>query len=303
MATSTSNLPAYFNNAADFQTWCAGIIAALTTGGGSLTQTTDTGQINTGTVAAPSVSQTASGYAIFKFNDALQATSPVFIKMEFGSAYTVTTPSMWVTIGTGTNGAGTLTGATTTRQMFASTSAKSAGVTLPTYVQGDGGGFVIASAYDSTAPGPMMFCAVDRTCDGTGAATSDGIFQITSGQAGGNSVNSSAQCIASGNTSNQVTANSQGQSVAWASPDFSTPIMGGGFRLIGLNIGVVPAMVMCGQLRFLKRFVFYNVNDMAGSAVPVSITNLGAAHTYLLMQRLTNLNCFSIAEVMAMLWE
>jgi len=90
----------------EFRTWVAAIIAQLTAIG--LTQTADTGQINTATVTTPAVINTAQGYAIFRYNDTLHATSPIFFKLEFGSGGAITTPSMWLTVGKGTNGAGTI---------------------------------------------------------------------------------------------------------------------------------------------------------------------------------------------------
>ena len=74
-----------------------------------LVQTTDTGQIDWTTVAAPTTSAQSMGYEIWRFNDALQATAPIFFKIEFGSAGPADHPSIWLTVGTGSNGAGTIT--------------------------------------------------------------------------------------------------------------------------------------------------------------------------------------------------
>jgi len=93
---------------AEFRTWVAAIIAQLAAIG--LTQTADTGQINTGTVTAPVAANTAQGYTVWRFNDSLQSTTPIYFKLEFGSAAATTTPSMWITIGSGSNGSGTITG-------------------------------------------------------------------------------------------------------------------------------------------------------------------------------------------------
>ena len=75
-----------------------------------LVQTSDTGQIDTATVTRPITAITA-GYETFRFNDSLQGIAPMFMKLEFGSGdNTPVTPAMWVTVGTGTDGAGTVTG-------------------------------------------------------------------------------------------------------------------------------------------------------------------------------------------------
>ena len=56
---------------------------------------------------------TAAGYYILQFNDTLQSTTPILIKIELGTGGAATTPALWVTVGTGSNGSGTLTGLST----------------------------------------------------------------------------------------------------------------------------------------------------------------------------------------------
>jgi hypothetical protein len=51
------------------------------------------------------------GYRIYRMADSLQATAPVFMRLDFGSANAGTLiPNIWPTIGTGSNGSGTITG-------------------------------------------------------------------------------------------------------------------------------------------------------------------------------------------------
>ena len=91
---------------ADFRLWVTNYRAALTAAG--FVRTSDTGQIDPTTVALPT-SQTVGGYEIWRFNDAAQATYPIFFKLEYGMGYTSGTPGFWLTVGTGSNGAGTIT--------------------------------------------------------------------------------------------------------------------------------------------------------------------------------------------------
>lgn len=50
------------------------------------------------------------GYTLWRFNDTLQATQPIFFKLEFGSNSSgANYPSMFITVGTGSNGSGTIT--------------------------------------------------------------------------------------------------------------------------------------------------------------------------------------------------
>lgn len=114
MTTATTNTTVEHSSDATFRTWVAEVIAQLLAVG--LTQTADTGQINTSTVTRPGTA-TAAGYAIFRFNDTAHSTTPVFIKLEFGTGSAVTEPAMWITVGQSTNGAGTINSAAITTRV------------------------------------------------------------------------------------------------------------------------------------------------------------------------------------------
>ena len=94
-------------------------ITALLTAGGWI-QTADTGQTSNATFATiyNGTLNSSSGYQIWRMNDSLQGTYPVFIKIEFGCGSVSNTPAMWVTIGTGSNGTGTITGIVIARTQF-----------------------------------------------------------------------------------------------------------------------------------------------------------------------------------------
>ena len=109
--TLTLTSPVDHTSDAGFRTWGAEFHAALLSVG--LTLTSDTGQINWTTVTRSTIGL-SSGYEIWRFNDSLQATSPIFIKFEFGTA-TGNYPFMYITIGNGSNGSGTLTGLTSSK--------------------------------------------------------------------------------------------------------------------------------------------------------------------------------------------
>src|SRR3954447_6998637 len=80
-------------------------------------RTSDTGQIDPTTVLKPAAS-TPAGYDIFRFDDALQATAPFFLKIEYGLGSGTNVFGWWVTVGTGTNGAGSLIGNVNARNLF-----------------------------------------------------------------------------------------------------------------------------------------------------------------------------------------
>jgi len=76
---------------------------------GMLTQTADTGQIDTAIVNRPAIN-TDGGYAIFRFNDTQQANAPIFIRFNFGTGGNTSVPRLRVIVGTASNGSGTVSG-------------------------------------------------------------------------------------------------------------------------------------------------------------------------------------------------
>lgn len=107
MTTQVTTTPVEHSSDATFRVWAAEVIAMLTAAG--VTQTADTGQINTATVTRPGTN-TNAGYAIFRFNDSMQATAPIFFRIDFGTGSVATAPRMQLTVGTATNGSGTISG-------------------------------------------------------------------------------------------------------------------------------------------------------------------------------------------------
>lgn len=106
MAKTESRIAFLQTTDAEFRTWVAAVIADLTT---LLTQTADTGQINTATVTKPAAANAVQGYTMWHLNDGLSPT--LYIKIEFGSgSQGSANPAMFFTAGFATDGAGTLTG-------------------------------------------------------------------------------------------------------------------------------------------------------------------------------------------------
>lgn len=178
--TASTNTVVDHTSDAGFRTWTAEIIAQFL--GVGLTQTTDTGQINTGTATRPATS-TFSQYVIFKFNDTLQATAPIFIKLEFGTTSTATTPSMIITIATGSNGAGTLTGVIGTRVIINGNgyTNNSAIPYLTRFVYNPTLGFCGMSWKIGNSGAGLAYAGfyIFRSNDNTGAATGDAVMLLT----------------------------------------------------------------------------------------------------------------------------
>src|SRR6188768_655 len=172
----SSSLIASNSSDANFRGWATFIRDIFITTGGWV-QTSDTGQMNFATVTAPIAANAKQGYIVVRMNDALQSTSPVFVRIDFGSGSGVAqTPGIWITIGTGSDGIGNITnkrfdgGATATATIFGSNSA------------------VTNSSYGSAAPNRIQFAlfvratnfvlSLERSKDATGADTGDGIIII-----------------------------------------------------------------------------------------------------------------------------
>ena len=108
MTTSTTFSVVDHTSDAGFRAWGAEFHAQLLACG--LTQTADTGQINWTTVTRPGAGVMA-GYEVWRFNDTLQSTVPVFLKFEFGTGLgSVTAPTVKLTLCGATNGAGSAVG-------------------------------------------------------------------------------------------------------------------------------------------------------------------------------------------------
>lgn len=183
MTTASTSTVIDHSSDAGFRTWVAEIITMLFTTLG-VTQTTDTGQINTTTVTRPATS-TMAGYVIGRFNDTLQGTSPIFFKLQFGTGGTALGPQMNLQLGTGSNGSGTLTGTTSvvTAQCpnsNAPTSTVTPFVTRACYNTTDG---VLWLAWKLAGTGTTNLCMggfeIARSNDTTGAASGDAVGLYT----------------------------------------------------------------------------------------------------------------------------
>lgn len=145
-----------------------------------LIKTGDTGQIDWLTAVVPTVIHTVAGFEMYRFDDALQATKPVFIKIEYGYGFALSVPTLFVTVGTGTNGSGTLTGTVSLRkrcgnyvtpvnqtQLFLSNMCVLPGYVMALHKRG-----VSAATY----PNCGNFFMICRTVDDNGVNNGDGVF-------------------------------------------------------------------------------------------------------------------------------
>lgn len=176
MTTNTYSAPCTIANDTEFRAWGSAFSAALTAVG--FPKAADTGQIDWATVAKPGASSTSAGYEIRYLNDSLHATKPCYVKIEFGTGGTSTTPSIWITVASGTNGAGTVSGTTYfARTQHAGNGAPNVG-SYPTFVCATEG-YIACAMQRRGQLSSHPFWSVARTVDSAGAPTSDGFIVMS----------------------------------------------------------------------------------------------------------------------------
>lgn len=161
---------------ANFRAWGSGLSSAIQSVG--FVKTADTGQINWLTVLKPVAGSTFKGYEIFRFNDVLQATAPLFIKIEYGSnIYSGEYPSFKTTVGKGSDGAGSITGVLH-QAIITGSSNTSSSTDFSSYVSSGDGSMLVFSLWPAaTAVSSHGFrFALERSRDANGNASGLGTF-------------------------------------------------------------------------------------------------------------------------------
>ena len=165
---------------AGFRAWGLAVRTAILAAG--LTRTSDTGQIDFTSVAAPATSA-YGGYDIFQFTDAEQATDPIYIKLEYGRGSTGERHALRMAVGTATNGAGTLTNSSGQKGGAATGSPSGKGNIFASFFEGC---FVVTDdgVPSSNAAANKVVLGVERLrSPTTGAIVTNGIGIL--GQIGG----------------------------------------------------------------------------------------------------------------------
>jgi hypothetical protein len=180
MAKQTISAAPIQTTDAEFQAW----VTAISNGFQALfTKVTQTGEINIATVSKPTAVNTSQGFEVYRFNDSLQATAPLYFKVEYGSASLAVNPSLWLTVGKGADGSGTITSVLLARQQVFYPYSNSASF-YNSYIGSGDGSCLIFSLFPS-APGvggQGSYCVVERSRDGSGNPTAAGVFWQYSGQ-------------------------------------------------------------------------------------------------------------------------
>jgi hypothetical protein len=234
---------------------------------------------------------TDAGYEVWRFDDALQATDPIFFKLTYGTGNSSGRPRIVLTsVGTATNGAGTLTAQGTAYSAPTLVNGTAVDSTARTsYASSDGSG--VAVAFFPASSGSVLRAAfvIDRFRDSSGVA-----------QAGGFTVMYAAQ---QASCAYQVfTAERDGFSAALA----GLPAMISQAAITTTNDGtdthVAPYWVATPEAQQVKMAACYATAD-ASSIADQSVTHLGAVRTFKVMGgNLTNCDAQSRAGAGIMLW-
>lgn len=266
MATDTRNLDHYIIDNTAVRAWGAGISAALAAAG--LVKTADTGQVNwTTTSFTASGTGQLIGYEVWRFNDALQATAPVFIRVEYRtSTGYYFCGAVRMAVGSGTNGAGALTGSVSDGTSFITAVGSDIAGTgaYPHYTAGDGG-FLTHAGPMATQANICSTFVIDRFRDADGSPNGEGVSILFCPNS------------ATGSKSAHVKFGSPGTAPTLTGvPSPWVP----GTKLEGADTGVAPILPASPAFRpaIVGAFLYVSTDIAQGSDIVVPV--YGANHTF-----------------------
>jgi len=274
MATATGSIQ--FSQATDalFRAWCQVIHDLLVAGG--WIQTSDTGQIDLATVLTPSGANQSRGYEVWRSNDSGGGLSEIYIKLEYGSGAVAGYPGIWVTIGWGSDGAGTITGGGSSYQVGTRTqiafNAAASGVS--TYYFCALAGRICLPILSNNVSQGHLFFSLERLIDESGNQSND-IWLI--GRTNGGTTDISR--ILSTNREYHNAGNAGRIMLTTSEDTYDAEVAA------GLHIGSKKGFVNASRNMF-------GINNLAGSnnsasklgaaGTTVSMTVYGGAHTYVI---------------------
>jgi hypothetical protein len=268
MATRFSNSVSPANDTnAHFQGWAQFFEDTLVTTGGWVV-TADTGQTLPSALAIPA-GNVKAGYRIYRMADALQATSPVFMRIDFGASANSVVPGFWVTIGTGSNGSGTITGILFNGGVVGTPTVANSGnsvTALNSYGSASTGRATMAIGVGTNNATSLIFC-IERTKDSLGADTGDGLLLLYNSVT--SAINSSRYIIMAGGTQPALESPSYILTASNPSQTFAPGDIGVGVVIHMKGIAQQPGANM----------MIVNSADVAAEG-SFSLTLYGATRTY-----------------------
>jgi len=289
MTTATRSNFFDMTSDAGFRTIGSNMNAMLAATG--LVQTSDTGQINWTTVTKPGAANTSAGYEIWQFTDSVGS---IYCKLEYGTGTNATQPGWWVTFGTGSNGSGTLTGYTTTRQETQPGFAASSTTTnFPSYACATTGAFWALIGVGASGAKAFMVFGCARTCDSTGAVTGDGFeaFQSTA-------ANNSQHAVINLSNGNTYSQNGINPAICMIPMAISSSNYGTG----GNNIYQVVRHELPMPQIFTSAFIGTALQAEAGAATTTTMAIVGSTnHTFLFAGQLSGSQAWNASTALGQL--
>ena len=260
MATQTFSTSPSNSSNAYFRDWGKKLSDAMTAVG--FTKTADTGQIDWTTVLAPGAASTIMGYEIREFSDALQATNPVIVKIEYGSGSATNNVAINVTVGRVSDGAGTLVGDVSAT--FAIKCSNTSTTAYDCYVSGASDRIGFAMFSHATY---LLSLYIERTKSSAGANTSDGVNIVGT--------------VANSNYQQYFAKKGLGNPLTVATPGICCLVPYSGTAVNGSDIGLFPIFPLIGYADNpdLGACVYFTADIAA--ATSISLTILGSSHTYI----------------------
>lgn len=168
MANSIFGVAMNNTTTATFRAWGSTVSAQI---GAMLTRVPQTGDIDWATVTVPGTTTTFAGSEVYRFNDALQSTAPLFLKFEYGTGQSFAS-GLRLTVGKSADGAGNIGGVL----LAATTVVSHGGALAPSncYTSGGSSWFALSLAPVETFGGGLFY--IERSINSGGAATGDALL-------------------------------------------------------------------------------------------------------------------------------
>lgn len=187
MTTDTRSIQLSQATDAAYRAWAEAISLALDAIG--ITKTADTGQVDWTTNPARPTISTTPHYEIRYIDDSMHGTAPVYMRLEYGCDSNIARPAIAISWGTGSDGAGNLTGVWSSRAVYNG----GANVwTLPSDMHSCSwdGGFMLVAGHNNSGTMISFVLSFDRTALSDGTLTGEGgIWGVMFASSSGISIN------------------------------------------------------------------------------------------------------------------
>lgn len=294
MATRTGATAAISDTDANFRLWINEHHNALVAMG--WVQTSDTGQVNYSTVLKPTGVSVFMGFAVYRMDDSLQSTCPVYLRLDYGAgSSSATTPAIKIQICVGgTDGAGNLTGNRST-QITTSTTITPVSALFNVRTSGSTSSLRMMHWMATTGTNGWLI-AIERDRDSTGAETALGVNFVFIYESSSNATQKFSQFLATdGSTGTQDT-------VVYGMISQNTTQTADGV------VGIGPVHCQLGTFRQPMLGLFLCSRTDFNMEQTYSVAIYGTTHTYMLLRpnagNITpSLNGVNADTGFGMLWE